>query len=233
MQNRWQTCYNISHQKKISREGLHDNECLLYVMYVLHVYAWHEMNGRVWIVISILFSLSLFFLYVCTSCIMTYTKFSAIKNLNLNLYSAKKLRVTPRSKQCNSIFSKMPGLIPISDYYNNLTDDTLEIKRRRSDPVLWQKPLYQQKCQRDKVTTQTTPQKRSIKQQLRTDLGWSVGVATATQLVWLTGLRAHLPTPRNSRVIKRTRWPVSSKNIFFKNFNIWDLKNSQTFISYG
>ena len=46
--------------------------------------------------------------------------------------------------------------------------------------------------------------KSSIKQQLRTDLGRSVGVTTATQLVWLTGLRAHLPTPRNSRVIKRT-----------------------------
>ena len=36
-----------------------------------------------------------------------------------------KLRVTPRSKQCNSIFGKMPGLIPISDCYNDLTDDTL------------------------------------------------------------------------------------------------------------
>ena len=48
------------------------------------------------------------------------------------------------------------------------------------------------------------PQKSSIKQQLRTDLGRSVGVTTATQLVWLTGLRAHLPTPRNSHVIKRT-----------------------------
>ena len=47
------------------------------------------------------------------------------------------------------------------------------------------------------VTTQTTPQKSSIKQRLRTDLGRSVGVTTATQLVWLTGLRAHLPTPRN------------------------------------
>ena len=39
---------------------------------------------------------------------------------------------------------------------------------------------------------------------LRTDLGRSVGVTTATQLVWLTGLRAHLPTNRNSRLIKRT-----------------------------
>ena len=41
------------------------------------------------------------------------------------------------------------------------------------------------------VTTQTTPQKSSIKQRLRTDLGRSVGVTTVTQLVWLTGLRAH------------------------------------------
>ena len=77
-------------------------------------------------------------------------------------------------------------------------------KRKRSDSVLWQKPLHQQKCQKGKVTTQTTPQKGSIKQRLRTDLGRSVGVTKATQLVWLTGLRAHLPTNRNSRLIKRT-----------------------------
>ena len=37
-----------------------------------------------------------------------------------------------------------------------------------------------------------------------TDFGRLVGVTTATQLVWLTGLRAHLPTNRNSRLIKRT-----------------------------
>ena len=77
-------------------------------------------------------------------------------------------------------------------------------KRKRSDSVLWQKLLHQQKCQKGKVTTQTTPQKSSITQRLRTDLGRSVGVTTATQLVWLTGLRVHLPTNRNSRVIKRT-----------------------------
>ena len=77
-------------------------------------------------------------------------------------------------------------------------------KRKRSDSVLWQKPLHQQKCQKGKVTTQTTPQKSSIKQRLRTDLGRSVGVTKATQLVWLTDLRAHLPTNRNSRLIKRT-----------------------------
>ena len=64
----------------------------------------------------------------------------------------------------------------------------LKRKRKRSDSVLWQKPLHQQKCQKGKVTTQTTPQKSSIKQRLRTDLGRSVGVTTATQLVWFTGL---------------------------------------------
>ena len=86
----------------------------------------------------------------------------------------------------------------------NMVQYRFKSKRKRSDSVLWQKPLHQQKCQKGKVTTQTTPQKSSIKQRLRTDLGRSVGVATATQLVWLTGLRAHLPTNRNSRLIKRT-----------------------------
>ena len=40
--------------------------------------------------------------------------------------------------------------------------------------------------QKGKVTTQTTSQKSSITQRLRTDLGRSVGVTTATQLVWVT-----------------------------------------------
>ena len=57
------------------------------------------------------------------------------------------------------------------------------------------KSLHQQKCQKGKVTTQTTSQKSSITQRLRTDLGRSVGVTTATQLLWLSGLRAHLLTP--------------------------------------
>ena len=73
--------------------------------------------------------------------------------------------------------------------HNNTWVEPRKTKRRRSDSVIWQKPLHQQKCQKGKVTTQTTPQKSSIKQQLRTDLGRSVGVTTATQLVWLTGLR--------------------------------------------
>ena len=66
-------------------------------------------------------------------------------------------------------------------------------------------PYTNRNVKKGKVTTQqSTQQKSSIKQRLRTDLGRSVGVTTATQLVWLTGLRAHLPTNRNSRLIKRT-----------------------------
>ena len=49
-----------------------------------------------------------------------------------------------------------------------------------------QKPIHQHKCHKGKVTTQTTPLKSSITQRLRTDLGRSVGVTTAIQLVWLT-----------------------------------------------
>ena len=73
---------------------------------------------------------------------------------------------------------------------------------------IWPSPMTKApiptEMSKGQVTTQTTPQKSSIKLRLRTDLGRSVGVTKATQLVWLTGLRAHLPTDRNSRVIKRT-----------------------------
>ena len=50
-------------------------------------------------------------------------------------------------------------------------------KRRRSDPVLWQNPLYQQKIRKPKDNAQTPP-KTSITQRLRTDLGRSVGVTS-------------------------------------------------------
>ena len=62
-------------------------------------------------------------------------------------------------------------------------------------------PTEMSKVQSNNINNAT---KSSIKQQFRTDLGRTVWVATATQLVWLIGLRAHLPTPRNSRVMKRT-----------------------------
>ena len=48
-----------------------------------------------------------------------------------------------------------------------------------------------------------TPQKSSITQRSRTDLGRSVGVTTSTQLVWFTWFTGpNLPTHRNSRVIE-------------------------------
>ena len=52
-------------------------------------------------------------------------------------------------------------------WHNGIRIRNLWTERRRSDPVLWQKPLHQQKCQKGKVTTQTTPQKKSIKQQFK------------------------------------------------------------------
>ena len=53
----------------------------------------------------------------------------------------------------------------------------LKRERRRSDSVIWQNPLYQQKIRKPKDNTQTPP-KTSITQRLRTDLGRSVGVTS-------------------------------------------------------
>ena len=75
-------------------------------------------------------------------------------------------------------------------------------KSRRSDLVLWQKPLHQQKCQKCRVTTQTTPQKSSIKQQLRTDLGRSVWVRSKIEKV-----------PRGIRGEKSSNDMASSRNL--------------------
>ena len=61
----------------------------------------------------------------------------------------------------------------------------------------YKNPYNNRNVQKGKVTTQTTPQKSSITQRLQTDLGRSVGVTTATQLVWLTwftGPTFRLPT---------------------------------------
>ena len=52
-----------------------------------------------------------------------------------------KLRVIPCSKQCNSIFSKLPGLISISDCYNNLTDDTLGLDEQFPVKIFFSKSL--------------------------------------------------------------------------------------------
>ena len=55
----------------------------------------------------------------------------------------------------------------------------LDAKRKRkwSDSVLWQKPLYlQKKIQQASWQHRTTPTKTSIAQRLRTDLGRSIGL---------------------------------------------------------
>ena len=53
-----------------------------------------------------------------------------------------KLRVTSRSKQCNSFFfNKMHGLIPILDCYNNLPDDILGSNEEFSVKIFFSKSL--------------------------------------------------------------------------------------------
>ena len=78
-------------------------------------------------------------------------------------------------------------------------------KRKRSDPVLWRKPLHQQKCQKGKVTTQTIQQKKfdytAVADRLRT-VSWS-NYGRPTGVVNLVN-GPNLPTPSNSRVTKRT-----------------------------
>ena len=80
------------------------------------------------------------------------------------------LLVHPQKEQAIVIPLKCPpkyeirniGMLSINGHTSLINFKT---KRKTSDPVLWQKPLHQQKCQKGKVTTQTTPQKSSIKQQ--------------------------------------------------------------------
>ena len=72
------------------------------------------------------------------------------------------------------------------------------------------------------MTTQTTSQKSSIKRRLRTDLGRSVGVTTAIQLVWLTwftGPPSHSPQqPCNQK--DTTLYFQSSFNFLLKMNNV-------------
>ena len=79
-------------------------------------------------------------------------------------------------------------IINIDHFYINT-----KTKRRRSDSVLWQKPLHQQKCQQGKVATQKTPQKISIKKAIagrHRTVSWSnysqpVGVVNRFTKLWL------------------------------------------------
>ena len=101
-----------------------------------------------------------------------------------------------------AIMSSMVSLFSITVFSNLLR---IKWKRKRSDSVLWQKPLHQKKCKKGKVTTQTTPQKKfdytAVADRLRTviwsNYGYPIGVV---DMVY----GPSLPTPRNSREIKRT-----------------------------
>ena len=57
---------------------------------------------------------------------------------------------------------------------NSLVDHTYSENRKRSDSVLWQKPLYQHKCHRGKLTTQNARRfdYTAIADRLRT-VSWS------------------------------------------------------------
>ena len=57
-------------------------------------------------------------------------------------------------------------------------------KMKRSDSVLWQKPLHPQKSKKQRDNTKTLT-KTSITQQWRTNLGRWIWLTKSTQLVWL------------------------------------------------
>ena len=113
---------------------------------------------------------------------------------------------------CNVFLSKDVGVLHLYDLsglvggWSFVSIRVIIYKNKKEE--IWPSPMTKAstptEMSKGQVTTQATSQKSSIKQRLRTDLGRSVGVAKATQLVWLSGLRAHLPTNRNSLVIKRT-----------------------------
>ena len=74
----------------------------------------------------------------------------------------------------NKLFPRLQPLPPKTQF--------IKIIRRRSDSVLWQKPLYQQKIRKSIDNTKTKP-KSLITQRLRTDLGRSIGVTPVIH-VW-------------------------------------------------
>ena len=98
----------------------------------------------------------------------------------------------------------------------------LKRKRKISDSVLWQKPLHRQKNPKKQRDNTKTPPKTSITQRLQIDLGRSVWVTIATQLVWFnrfTGSKpSYLPqrpcnqkdTKEIIRTISVLLWPTFS-----------------------
>ena len=79
---------------------------------------------------------------------------------NLNMFIKKKLKYFTRPKQISPDLSGVSG-----DF--RIVWNSIERKRRRSDPVLWQNPLYQQKIRKPKDNTH----KRHQKLRLHNDCG--------------------------------------------------------------
>ena len=78
-------------------------------------------------------------------------------------------------------------------------------------------PYTPEKIAKSKEKTHKCKIKTSITQRFWTDLGRPVGVATATQLVWINQIRGpNLPTNRKRCVIKRTHIKNCKQSSFWR-----------------
>ena len=86
---------------------------------------------------------------------------------------------------------------------SNIRKTSMKRKRKRSDSVLWQKPLHRQKNPKSNMTTQKCHQNfhyTTIADRLRT-VSWDID---SHQTGVVKPVNGNLPTNRKSRVIKRT-----------------------------
>ena len=121
----------------------------------------------------------------------------------------------------------------ISQIYRSLTETTVmgtKRKRRRSDSILCQNPLYQQKTRKLKGNTQTPP-KTSITQRLWTGLGRSVGVTShPTGVVKPDFKGTNLSTHHKS--CQNILWKFELHQIFFLEITgIGSLKYKEIWVS--
>ena len=106
--------------------------------------------------------------------------FFAFSSCRKNSHWLKKILRRTIENDEGHLFKLLTKKGVIFNFYQSL-DKTMKVrrKRRRSDPVIWQNPLYQQKIRKPKDNTQTPPN-TSITRWLRTDLGRSVGVTNSS-----------------------------------------------------
>ena len=94
-------------------------------------------------------------------------------------------------------------------------------------------PLHPRKNPKTNVKTQKTPPKTSITQQLRIDLGRSVGVAVAIQLVWFnrftsvqtSNLPQHPVNQKDTNMIKCFRTFLMYSKLIYKQYRIQKHEN--------